>query len=141
MEYKRIENTIYARLDVGEEILEQVQAIAQAEGIRLANLNGLGAVNDLTVGVWRPVLQRYDSNRFEGDYEIVSLTGTITTMDGACYCHLHLAAGDSGGHVVGGHLNRAVVSATAELVLHISEGTVERRFEPAVGLNLMYFDV
>ena len=37
MEYRRFGNTIVARIDRGEEVLEQVKAIAQAEQIKLAS--------------------------------------------------------------------------------------------------------
>ena len=71
--------------------------------------------------------------------EIVSLGRTITTKDGEFYAHLHMSAGDTEGRVLGGHLNEAVISATCELVLEIMDGTVERRFDPETGLNLMEF--
>ena len=38
MEYRRFDNTIVARIDRGEEVLEQVAAIAQAELIKLASV-------------------------------------------------------------------------------------------------------
>ena len=44
MEYRRFGNTIIARIDRGEEVLEQVKAIAQAEQIKLASVQALGAV-------------------------------------------------------------------------------------------------
>ena len=44
MEYRRFDNTIVARIDRGEEVLEQVAAIAQAEQIKLASVQALGAV-------------------------------------------------------------------------------------------------
>ena len=44
MEYRRFENTIIARIDKGEEILEQVKIIALTENIRLASVQALGAV-------------------------------------------------------------------------------------------------
>ena len=53
MEYRRFENTIVARLDKGEEILEQVKTIALKENIKLATVQGLGAVNSFTVGVFK----------------------------------------------------------------------------------------
>ena len=51
MEYRRFDNTIVARIDRGEEVLEQVAAIAQAEQIKLASVQALGAVGEFTVGV------------------------------------------------------------------------------------------
>lgn len=53
MEYRRFENTVIARIDRGEEILESLKKIALKENIRLANINALGAVNDFTVGVFK----------------------------------------------------------------------------------------
>ena len=34
--------------------------------------------------------KKYYSNHFEGQFEIVSLTGTINTMNGEFYTHIHL---------------------------------------------------
>ena len=114
-------------------------AVARREGIQLATVQGLGAVNDFTVGVFDTVSKQYHANHFQGSYEIVSLTGTITTMSGDVYCHLHMSAGDAQGHVVGGHLNRAVISATGELVVTAIPGTVDRKFSEEIGLNLFQF--
>ena len=139
MEYRRFESTYVIRLDPGEDIVEQVQAIARQEGIQLATVQGLGAVNDFTVGVFDTVSKQYHANHFQGSYEIVSLTGTITTMSGDVYCHLHMSAGDAQSHVVGGHLNRAVISATGELVVTAIPGTVDRKFSEEIGLNLFQF--
>ena len=74
-----------------------------------------------------------------GPYEIVSLTGTVTTKDGAFYHHLHMSCGDEKGRVFGGHLNAAVVSATCEMVIRVIDGRVERVLDPDVGLNLFRF--
>lgn len=139
MEYRKFGNTYIVRMDPGEEILTQVKELALAEHIRLASVQALGAVNDFTVGVFKTDEKKYYSNAFQGSYEIVSLTGTINTMDGAFYCHLHMSAGDDQGRVVGGHLNRAVVSATCEMVVTVLPGTVDRAFSPEVGLNLFRF--
>ena len=139
MEYKRFGQTVYLRIDKGEEITEQLKEMALRESIRLAGVSALGAVNDFTVGVFRTETKQYEANRFRGDHEIVSLTGTITTMNGEYYAHLHMSAGNEAGQVFGGHLNRAVVSATCEMVVQISEGQVERAFDEASGLNLFSF--
>ena len=128
--------SIVARIDPGEEIHEQLEKIALREGIRLAEVSALGAVDDFTVGVYKVAEKQYYANSFQGPFEIVSLTGTISTKDGAYYAHLHMSAGNEKGEVFGGHLNRARVSATCEMVISVIDGTVERRFDPEIGLNL-----
>lgn len=139
MEYRKFNNTIIARLDRGEEITEQLKQIALKENIKLANINALGAVNDFTVGVYKVDEKKYYSNKFQGNFEIVSLTGTINTMDGEFYMHLHMSAGDEKGQVFGGHLNEAKVSATCEVVINTIEGEVDRYFDKEIGLNLFKF--
>ena len=139
MEYRRFGDRIVVRLDRGEEILEQVKRLAEQEQIALASIQALGAVNEFTVGVYDTETKVYASNQFQGAYEIVSLTGTIDQMDGAFYTHLHMAAGDREGKVFGGHLNRAVISATCEMVVTVLDGTIDRAFDPEIGLNLIRF--
>ena len=139
MQYTRFDNTIVARIDRGEEILAELKKIALAENIRLAQVRALGAVGDFTVGVLYTAEKQYHANSFSGDWEIVSLVGNITRMDGEYYAHVHMSAAGVDGSVVGGHLNRAVVSATCEMFISVLDGTVERRFDSETGLNLLEF--
>ncbi len=139
MEYRRFENTIVARIDKGEEILSEIQNIAETEKIKLANINALGATNDFVVGVFKTSEKKYYSNEFKGDFEIVSLTGTINTMNGEFYSHIHFSAGNDKGEVFGGHLNKAVVSATCEMIINIIDGNVDRIHDEEIGLNLFKF--
>jgi predicted DNA-binding protein with PD1-like motif len=140
MEYRRFNNTIVARIDKGEEILDKIKEISLKENIKLANVNALGATNDFTVGVYKVDEKKYYSNSFTGNFEIVSLTGTINTMNGEFYTHIHMSAGNDKGEVFGGHLNRAVVSATCEMVIYIIDGTVDRYHDEDIGLNLFKFE-
>ena len=139
MEYKRFGNTIIARIDKGEEILEQIKEISLKENIKLANVNALGATNDFTVGVFKVDEKKYYSNSFTGNFEIVSLTGSINTMNDELYTHIHMSAGNDKGEVFGGHLNRAVVSATCEMFINVIDGKVDRYHDEEVGLNLFKF--
>ena len=140
MEYRKFDSTIIARIDKGEEILEKVKEIALKENIKLASISALGAVNDFTVGVFKTNEKKYYSNSFQGYFEITSLTGTINTMNGEFYTHIHMSAGNEKGEVFGGHLNRAVVSATCEMVITIIDGSVDRYFDEDIGLNLFKFN-
>lgn len=139
MEYRKFQNKIIVRMDKGEEILEKVREVAEKEKIKLADISALGAVSEFTVGVFDTEAKEYHANEFKGSFEIVSLTGTINTMNDEFYCHLHMSAGNEKGQVFGGHLNRAIISATCEMVITLIEGRVDRRFEEKVGLNLFQF--
>lgn len=137
MKYQRFEQTIIVRMDKGEDIVEQVKNVALKENIKLASISALGAINEFTVGVFKTKEKKYYANEFKGDFEIVSLTGTINTMNDEYYSHMHLSAGDAQGQVFGGHLNKAIVSATCEMVIQIINGEVDRYFDEEVGLNLL----
>lgn len=139
MQYQRFNDTVILRIDKGEEILDIVKKVALQENITLASVSAIGAIDSFTAGVFKTKEKKYYSNHFEGSYEIVSLSGTINTMNGEFYSHLHISAGDEEGKVFGGHLNEAYVSATCEMVIKIIDGTVDRNFDPEIGLNLFCF--
>lgn len=137
MRYKRFGDTVIVRIDRGEEILEKVKELAEKENIKLATIAALGAVNEFTVGVFNTDEKKYYANEFSGAFEIVSLTGTISTMNGQFYSHLHMSAGNDRGEVFGGHLNRAIISATCEMTVTVINGEVDRYFDEDIGLNLL----
>ena len=139
MDYRRFDDRIVARIDKGEEILDKIKEIAAKEQIKLATVTALGATNDFTVGVFKTEEKKYYSNEFKGNFEIVSLTGTINTMNGEFYTHIHMSAGNEKGEVFGGHLNKAIVSATCEMIIGIIDGKVDRYYDEKIGLNLFDF--
>lgn len=139
MQYKKFDNVIVARIDKGEEIVDSVKKIAVSENIKTASINALGATNNFTVGVLNTSEKKYYSNTFKGNFEIVSLTGTITSMNNDVYTHIHMSAGNDKGKVFGGHLNKAYVSATCEMIITVINGEVGRRFDDDTGLNLFDF--
>lgn len=139
MEYKRFNNKIVARIDRGEEIITQLNAICVKENIKLASVNAIGATNDFTVGVYKLTNKQYMPCRYTGDFEIISLLGTVTAKDGKPYIHLHMSASDSCDVVVGGHLTCATVSVTCEMVIDVIDGAVQRQLDENIGINLLKF--
>ena len=102
-------------------------------------MQAIGAVKEFVVGAFDTTVKKYYSNEFRGIYEITSLLGNINTRDGAFYCHLHMTAADETGRTVGGHLNRAVISATCEMIVTLIPGAVDRVFSDEIGLNVFKF--
>lgn len=149
MDYRRFGDKIVVRIDKGEELCAMLLELAEKEDIRMAGVTGIGASGDVTLGVFNPRIKEYKSVRYEGDYEIASVTGNLSRRDGKPYLHLHAVIGDPtrkfewhhnpSGVTYSGHLNAAVISATCELVIDVIDGEVGRKFSDDIGLNLYEF--
>lgn len=139
METKRTANCLVIRLDPGEELINSLLTACQEHDIHCAQITGIGAAKKITCGVFDPKTREYHSEKFKGIFEITSLNGTITTMDGGLYPHIHVTFADEKYKVHGGHLNKCVISATAEIVLMILDLEIDRQASQEVGLNLFRF--
>ena len=88
------------------------------------------------VGSLRTAVLRFadcrDADRREGRFEILALSGTLSSDGG---CHLHIALGDAQGRVLGGHLmDGSIVYTTAEVVVGVLGGyTFTRQQDPHTG--------
>lgn len=151
MEYRRFGSKIVVRLDRWDELCSKLLELAELENISLAAVSGIGAADDITLGVFNPRTKKYTSTRYEGDFEIASVTGNLSRQDGKPYLHLHAVIGDPAtstlstikgvpkGIVYGGHLNSARISATGEIIVDVIDGEVGRKFSEDIGLNLFEF--
>ncbi|WP_026478434.1 PPC domain-containing DNA-binding protein [Alkaliphilus transvaalensis] len=140
MEFKQFGNKYILRLDKSEEIVATLKKFCQDQNITLGWVKGIGAVNRVKIGLFETAIKAYHSTILEGDFEITSLLGNISTMKGEVYLHLHINISDNEYKTYGGHLNEGVISATGEFLIESIEGTVERAFNEEAGLNLYHFD-
>jgi hypothetical protein len=137
MKYQRFDNKVIVRIDKGEEIVSSLKQVCKKLSISLGSIVGIGATDDVTIGLLNTNTKQYQSTRFTGDHEISSLMGNITIMNGDVYLHLHITVCDAQLKTYGGHLTSAVVSATFEGVIDIIDGQISRRFDQTAGLNLL----
>jgi len=140
MKYKVTGKTVIARIDRGEEIVSSIINICKNEKINLGKVSAIGAVNRVKIGLFKTGEKKYYSDILTGEFEITSLLGNVTTMDGEVYLHLHINISDSTFKTFGGHLNEAYVSGTCELFIDVIDDHVGRKFSEEVGLNLLDFD-
>lgn len=139
MEYRVFGEIIVLRLEKGEEVIESIKNLCEKEDIKVGSISGLGASNHVVVGLFKVDEKKYYSNTFEDDFEITNLTGNISRMNGEVYLHIHGTFANVEGKCVGGHLNKAVISATSEIIIDKINGEVGRQFSEEIGLNLIKF--
>ena len=139
MEYRIFGQTVVLRLEKGEEVIESITSLCKKEDIKLGSISGLGAANYVTVGLFKIDEKKYYSNTFEEDFEITNLTGNISRMNGEVYLHIHGTFANIEGKCIGGHLNKAIISATSEIIINIINGEIDREFSEEIGLNLIKF--
>lgn len=111
-------HTFTFRLEPGQDVYQQIEAIAAERNIEAGCV--LCAVGSLTHATLR-LANRDQYSDYEGHFEIVSMTGTVS-IHGS---HLHLSIADENGHTLGGHLAPGCkVYTTLELVLAVFEEVV-----------------
>ena len=109
------------RLKPGQDLRKDIEAFVQKENILAGWI--ITCVGSLTQTNLRFANQPGGSGS-NGHFEIVSLTGTISTSGS----HLHMSVSDSLGRTIGGHLlDGNIVYTTAEIVIGESKSLVFSR--------------
>ena len=139
MNYKRYGNQYLLRVDKGEGIAAAIRELCEKEGISCGVIHGLGAADRVELGLFRTDIKKFVGHTYEGMYEIATLNGNISRMDGEVYLHLHAVIGNEENEARGGPLVEARVSATAEIVVTSFDGDAGRKFSEEIGLNLFDF--
>ncbi len=140
MVYKKSGNVIIVRLKKGDEIVSSLLSLAEEQDILFAQVTGIGATDCADFGCFNTSLKQYKNIHKDGEnFEITSLVGNISEMNGEKYQHLHINISDENGNVYGGHLKKAVISVTAEIVITFTDTKVGRVYDDTVGANLLDF--
>lgn len=81
-------------------------------------------------------IKKYTEKKLKGIYEVTNATGTVGAFEGKPLVHIHASLSDEKMIGLGGHLVKAVVSATLEVVLQTFDKKVDKKFNPGIGLKL-----
>jgi uncharacterized protein len=109
------------RLKPGQDLFDEIERFTAQERISAGCL--LCAVGSLTHATLR-LANRSFFDEYEGHFEIVSLTGTVSIYGS----HLHISISDGDGVTTGGHLvSGCKIYTTAEIVLAAFPELVYRR--------------
>ena len=137
VESKKFANKYFIRIDKEEEIVSILTEFCNERSIKLGRISAIGAVNEIEIGIFDPIKKEYHSNTIKGTFEILSIAGNITSNKDQPYLHMHIMLSDSEYNAFGGHLNKAVVSATCEVIIEEFDGKLDRHFDENSGLNLI----
>lgn len=122
------------RLKRGDDLLTKIEELASNNNINTAViLSAVGSVLKVKLRLAKAI----DYLEVEEDFEIVSLTGTVSCGK----AHLHISLSDEIGNVIGGHLCKGtIINTTCELVLGILEEYESiRNFDDLTGFNEIEF--
>lgn len=109
------------RLKPGQDLFEQIATVVAEKNIKAGSV--LSAVGSLTHATLR-LANREHFSEYEGHFEIVSMTGTISTHGS----HLHISISDGDGKTIGGHLvPGCIIYTTAEMVVGAFDDVVYKR--------------
>lgn len=129
-----------ARLFPLEDFYESLKALGEEYQIQTAVfLSGIGQLNEIELGFFKQKGD-YAPQIMEGPHELLSLSGTVLKQNDNWEFHVHAVLGDEQKKVWGGHLIKAKVTVTCELVLLKTDPLFSRSLEEETGLKGMFFN-
>ena len=157
MEYRKIGDNYYIRMDRGDEIISNLLLICEKESIPSAVFSGIGGCQSAELQVFIPETGSFETEQLEGMLELVSINGNVVRDDdGKLFHHTHalfsfkgrnrdvdniVGGYQDGQHgVAGGHLKSTTVLYTAEIELRPTVGgAIGRKFDPETGTGFWAF--
>ncbi|MBR5091509.1 MAG: DUF296 domain-containing protein [Ruminiclostridium sp.] len=144
MDYRIFNNTVYIRLDRGDEIIGNIIGICRKEQIKSAIFSGIGGCMKTEIQTFIPETGAFETQTIEGMLELVSLNGNVVTDENGEYFHhthaMFTFKKDGGHHSAGGHIKSITVLYTAEIELRpVVGGAIKRRSDPETGTGFWDF--
>lgn len=124
--------------ETGDELLASLGDFAQREDCSAAKFTAIGAFSEVVLGYFDWEKKEYERNTVAEQVEVASLIGDIALgPDGKPAIHAHAVLGRRDSSALAGHLLRAIVRPTLELVLVESPAHLRKRHDPESGLALI----
>jgi uncharacterized protein len=126
-------------LKTGEEVFGSLSDFAKRERISGAQLTAIGALSDAELKYFDWESRKYRTIPVREQVEVASLVGDVAlSPEGGPALHAHVVLGRRDGTALAGHLGRAHVRPTLEVMLTESPAHLHKRLDPDSGLALIY---
>jgi predicted DNA-binding protein with PD1-like motif len=109
------------RLKSGQDLFDSIEAFVKEKHVEAGCvLSGVGSLRHATIRL----ANREFSSEYNGYFEIVSITGTLSTHGS----HLHISISDEDGKTIGGHFESGChIYTTAEIVIVAFNDVIYKR--------------
>jgi predicted DNA-binding protein with PD1-like motif len=127
-------------MDKGDDAVGELNNFARINKITGASFTAVGACREATLAYFDPDQLAYQDIPVNEQCEVLSLLGDVAELDGEPALHAHAVLGLRDGSTVGGHLQRAVVWPTLEVVLTETPAHLHKYVDHTTGLALIGID-
>jgi uncharacterized protein len=121
----------------GDEILGGLTDFAEQEHLAAAQFTAIGGVKDATLGFFDKERQQFRKIPVETQAEVTSLVGDIAWFGDHPVVHAHMNVALPDGSVRGGHLLRAHVWPTLEVMVVESPRPLHKEHDAERGLDII----
>lgn len=128
-------------LSAGDEAILCLKQFAADERLSAAAITGIGAFQSAELAYFDWEAKKYHPIPVQEQVEVASLIGDVAVdPDGKPAIHVHAVLGKRDGTAVAGHLLKADVRPTLEIILTESPSHLRKRVERESGLALVAID-
>jgi uncharacterized protein len=141
MNFKKIDEspkTFILVFEIGDELAEGLLRFAKEQNLSAASFKAVGALSSVRLGWFSWETKRYEpSVTLDEQVELLSLIGDVALKDGEPAVHAHAVIGKRDGTAHGGHLLKAYIRPTCEVVLTESPVHLQKFIDPEAGIALI----
>ncbi len=127
-------------MEKGDEAAGELLRFAREHHVTGAGLTAVGACREATLAYFDPETMTYQDVPVTEQAEVLSLLGDIAVQGSDPAVHAHAVMGLRDGSTLGGHLRRAVVWPTLEVIVTESPAHLRKRVNEETGLALIALD-
>jgi uncharacterized protein len=132
------QRTFVVVLSTGEEVMGELSAFTKSQNIVAAQLTAIGALSNAELAYFDWEKKDYQSIPVREQVEVASLIGDVASApSGEPSLHIHLVLARRDGTALAGHLRRAYVRPTLEVMVNESPTHLRKVYDLESGLALI----
>ncbi len=125
------------KIEKGELVHAAINEFCNANDIKNAVVQGIGAVEWVRCGYYDLASKEYVFKEYDDIVEVTSYLGNVMVKEGGLFVHAHATFSDEDNQVFGGHVDEMRVGVVLEVVLTPLSSAIERTLDKDIGLYLM----